>query len=180
MSNTEPSVLADFPEYGSAEDTDYQDPTFHPFHLVVSQNEQDHNTPQQSPLAKDFLPRDLTGRIHREMDTIHPSHAGGFADIFIGYLREEDNTSIKVAIKVLRLQSEEVADKVSKTVSRETEIWQKLRHTNVLRFLGLTSDFGRFSYPALISPYCDNGTAPDYLKLHPEIETRLFLVSQPD
>lgn len=54
--------------------------------------------------------------------------------------------------------------------------WQELDHPNVLKFLGLSYDYGRLGCPALITPYCEKGTMDEYLKMHPDIGTRIFIV----
>jgi hypothetical protein len=64
-----------------------------------------------------------------------------------------------------------------KYLNREAAVWQKLKHQNVLEFLGLASDLGRFpECPAFIAPYCDQGTVKDYLKSHPGMEIRIAMV----
>ncbi|KXN83009.1 Serine/threonine-protein kinase CTR1, partial [Leucoagaricus sp. SymC.cos] len=57
---------------------------------------------------------------------------------------------------------------------RETTVWIRLNHENVLEFLGLTQEHGRYDCPALVSPYCDNGTVSTYLKSHSDPEISLL------
>lgn len=145
---------------------------------TVFPHEARHPLPQHSPFVTHMPFRDLTGRVQRETEFILPAaHIGGFADIYIGHFTEDDKSRTKVAIKVLRMTKErEVVERLSRSLVRETAVWQHLQHPNILKFLGLARDSGKFCCPALISPYCDNGTANDYLKSHPDVNTRLFLI----
>jgi hypothetical protein len=62
-------------------------------------------------------------------------------------------------------------------LDRETRVWNKLNHPNVLPFLGISNDVGgEGSAPALITPLCTNGHVLDYLTHHHEAD-RLKLVS---
>ncbi|KAJ3562522.1 hypothetical protein NP233_g9520 [Leucocoprinus birnbaumii] len=141
---------------------------------------------------EDLSYRDLTGLVKREDESVNGvQHSGGFADIFIGYLNEEGTTSkvrrdpvkaicdrkaslAKVAIKVLRMVNDEgLTSKVKTLLIRETAAWHHLRHRNVLEFLGLAPDHGRYGCPALISPYCEKGTATKYLSANPDIDIKL-------
>ncbi|KAF9444065.1 kinase-like protein [Macrolepiota fuliginosa MF-IS2] len=71
---------------------------------------------------------------------------------------------------------EEVVASVKKCLIEETEVWHRLNHRNILKFFGLASDLGRFGCPALISPYCNNGTVDHYLSLHTDIDIRLPII----
>ncbi|KAF9448420.1 kinase-like protein [Macrolepiota fuliginosa MF-IS2] len=129
------------------------------------------------PTQIDQLPyNDLKGHVGQDKG-VHANHSGGHADIFIGYLTNTNNTKVKVAIKVLRMTNdEEAVANVTKYLIRETVVWHRLNHPNILKFFGLDSSLGRFGCPALISPYCDNGTVNNYLKKHPDIDTRLYII----
>ncbi|KAF5356814.1 hypothetical protein D9756_006745 [Leucocoprinus leucothites] len=146
------------PGFGSSDASDLQ------FH-VPGHHSPDYSTSNSSPKSGSSLVpncsempgyRDLTGRIRRETGSMFPSHAGGFADIYIGYLEDDEINT--------------------KSLVRETTVWQQLNHPNILPFLGLVSDFGRSGCPSLISPYCENGTAPEYLRSHTDQDTRLSLI----
>ncbi|KAG1828757.1 kinase-like domain-containing protein, partial [Suillus subalutaceus] len=45
---------------------------------------------------------------------------------------------------------------------RELGIWKRLRHSNILKFMGTTSDFG--TSVALVAPWIANGTLTSFLK----------------
>ncbi|KAF5350009.1 hypothetical protein D9756_009115 [Leucocoprinus leucothites] len=145
--------------------------------------------------VEDLSYRDLTGLVKREDESMNGvQHSGGFADIFVGYLTEGNKTvkvrgniahstseislSPKVAIKVLRMVNDEgLTTKVKKLLIRETAAWHQLHHHNVLEFLGLAPDHARYGCPALISPYCERGTATKYLASHSDIDTKLSIIT---
>ncbi|KDQ52469.1 hypothetical protein JAAARDRAFT_138523, partial [Jaapia argillacea MUCL 33604] len=59
---------------------------------------------------------------------------------------------------------------------RESFLWHRLKHRNVLPFLGVCY-FERLSHcPTLISPYCEFGAVMEYLKRHQA--NRLTIVRQ--
>ncbi|KAJ3571980.1 hypothetical protein NP233_g3388 [Leucocoprinus birnbaumii] len=118
----------------------------------------------------------LTGRVARA-DNSYAAHTGGYSDVYIGYFIEDP--SFKVAIKVLRTsEDQEQIETIRRWLNREAKVWHSLKHKNVLPFLGLASGFGRFERcPALIAPYCVNGTVADYVRRSDISEsTRVLLV----
>ncbi|KAF9446320.1 kinase-like protein [Macrolepiota fuliginosa MF-IS2] len=126
----------------------------------------------------DIPHQNLDGRIERVTALSHADHSGGYADIIIGRLKNADNTTTKVAIKILRVNNDpELIEKITERLRRETVVWVGLDHPNILKFLGLAFDYDRFGCPALISPYCDEGTIDDHLKKTPiNINTRLSIM----
>ncbi|KAJ3552602.1 hypothetical protein NP233_g12842 [Leucocoprinus birnbaumii] len=114
---------------------------------------------------------DLTGLVRRD-DGV-PPHPGGYSDIHIGYLIESP-----VAIKVLRTSGD--PDRIERVKARlysEAIVWTKLQHENVLPFLGLAQDLGRFGCPAYIFPFCNNGSITDYIhSTNPGVMDRALLV----
>ncbi|KAJ3570670.1 hypothetical protein NP233_g4258 [Leucocoprinus birnbaumii] len=133
--------------------------------------------PPPEDLEKQGYP-DLTGLIERS-DTPYPSHDGGFSDVYIGYAFGIPNW--KVAIKVLRTTKEfehENAETIRRRLNREAIVWSKLKHRNILRFLGLANVIARYkNCTAMISPYCVAGTVRDYThRVNLTEEARLSLV----
>lgn len=61
----------------------------------------------------------------------------------------------------------------SQRARREAEIWQRLKHPNVLPLLGVYESPRQFCF---ISPFMSNGSLSAYIRLHPE-ENRIRLVS---
>jgi hypothetical protein len=50
-------------------------------------------------------------------------------------------------------------------LNRESWVWDRLTHANVLLFLGISNNAGdEGSSPAFVSPLCTNGHITDYLK----------------
>ncbi|KXN83012.1 RGS domain-containing serine/threonine-protein kinase A [Leucoagaricus sp. SymC.cos] len=135
--------------------------------------------PAPEDLEKQGYPN-MTSLVKREGDSIYSLHTGGHADIFAGHLIEDP--SFKVAIKVLRLNKTDDPKLITQTrtyLNREAVVWHKLKHENILPFLGLANDLGRFeSCPAMISPYCERGTISDYLRsIQPTPEIRVRLIA---
>jgi len=57
---------------------------------------------------------------------------------------------------------------------QEAVIWKRLKHPNIVPFLGITS-----TPPQLISEWIPNGNLTGYVKQHPSAD-RLGLVGAPD
>ncbi|KDQ15096.1 hypothetical protein BOTBODRAFT_85348, partial [Botryobasidium botryosum FD-172 SS1] len=56
---------------------------------------------------------------------------------------------------------------------REASVWRQLRHAHILPFLGMSTQAG---LPHLVSPYMENGTAPDYIRRNPGVNRLQLLV----
>ncbi|KIM29317.1 hypothetical protein M408DRAFT_68273, partial [Serendipita vermifera MAFF 305830] len=74
----------------------------------------------------------------------------------------------------LRVRCDLITDKwtliFSQRVTREIRVWAALKHRNIIEFLGFTNSFSR--YPAMISPWCDQGNALQYLERNPTISPK--------
>ncbi|TFK22855.1 TKL/TKL-ccin protein kinase, partial [Coprinopsis marcescibilis] len=115
--------------------------------------------------------KDLTSHVSKKSES--PIAIGGFSDIFLGECRlDESQAPIVVAVKVLRgvhLDGKVAQDKLMQRLYREAGLWHTLEHPNVLPFLGLVESSSQFTGgPALISRFCHNGTALDYVKNNPQ------------
>ncbi|KAG8697578.1 hypothetical protein FRC08_006441 [Ceratobasidium sp. 394] len=101
----------------------------------------------------------------------YPIRAGGFGDIYVGQMKD----STKVAVKCARHKPQDHGDgKDLKRVAREIHAWSKCDHKNVLALFGLAQHRGRL---AIISPWMENGTLPEYVAKRPEVD-RLDLCLQ--
>ncbi|KAF7345560.1 Glycoside hydrolase family 76 protein [Mycena venus] len=85
---------------------------------------------------------------------------GGYCDIFRGNLNLWDGQGVQVAVKIIRPNSNDDPPQVQALMNlqrlhREARLWTKLRHPNVLPFLGMY-DVGR-AIPILVSPFCKFG-----------------------
>ncbi|KDQ12098.1 hypothetical protein BOTBODRAFT_77498, partial [Botryobasidium botryosum FD-172 SS1] len=112
-----------------------------------------------------FAIMDLSGAVHK-LDEQPVAH-GGFSDIYRGFLVKPSHPQQQVAIKVIvtRHSNEETDRRIQRRLAREILTWKDLDHPGVTKLLGISSGFGRF--PALISPWYNNGNARAYLKTHP-------------
>ncbi|KAG8811645.1 hypothetical protein FRC17_002369, partial [Serendipita sp. 399] len=82
---------------------------------------------------------------------------------------------VQVAVKIINTMVS--SKKTFRKFRRESTIWAKLQHPNVLPLLGvcLGDDFGL--YGALVSPWCTHVNSSDYLaKLSNKPEDRIRLL----
>lgn len=61
----------------------------------------------------------------------------------------------------------------SRQTLRGSALWKRLKHPNIVPFLGVTTD-----PPQLISDWMPNGNVVEYMQLHPDAD-RLGLVCPP-
>ncbi|KAF8675030.1 kinase-like protein [Rhizoctonia solani] len=89
-------------------------------------------------------------------------------DVYEGlWLGEE-----KVAVKILR--SSKASEGNVRRFHRQVNIWHRMKSKYILRFYGVASIAGGSSF-YLVSPWCENGDAPKYLKKNPSAD-RLKLI----
>ncbi|KIO31607.1 hypothetical protein M407DRAFT_128692 [Tulasnella calospora MUT 4182] len=98
--------------------------------------------------------------------------SGGFSDVSLGtWTRGQEKMA--VAIKRLRKHTpiggpnpEAVRERFERRIRRETSIWQRANHPNILPFIGyqILDD-----EPVLVSPWCQNGCLSQFLRHHPEL-----------
>ena len=60
-------------------------------------------------------------------------------------------------------------------LDRETRVWHRLKHPNILEFFGVVHNMGELF--ALVSPYCAQGSISGYLERYPQAN-RLRLVTR--
>ncbi|KAG2152499.1 kinase-like domain-containing protein [Suillus cothurnatus] len=105
-------------------------------------------------------PVDLTGHILRLDD--HPVAGGSFGNVYRGIYRTTSG-QIQVAVKALRFLPS--ADDIRR-IRREIKIWMKLKHQNIVPFIGITTGFGPPETISLVSPWIPNGTLTNFLETH--------------
>ncbi|KLO11196.1 kinase-like protein [Schizopora paradoxa] len=87
---------------------------------------------------------------------------GGSCDVFSAWSRKHDKS---VAVKQLRAHLRmDVA--LAKRLAREMRIWAKLKHPNILPFLGFFVE-GKNRVLSLISEWMENGTLYHFMKTFP-------------
>ncbi|KDQ53968.1 hypothetical protein JAAARDRAFT_38949 [Jaapia argillacea MUCL 33604] len=95
---------------------------------------------------------------------------GGASDIWEGRLIDgsQDEKGVHVVIKALRsLVGDPVGLEVTKRrINRETRVWCKLDHPNILSFCGVFFCHEKFGpeVPLLVAPFCSQGSVPEYLR----------------
>ncbi|KAJ7863015.1 kinase-like domain-containing protein [Mycena leptocephala] len=98
----------------------------------------------------------------------HPIFAkGGYCDISRGKLNMWNGQGVQVAVKAIRPNLDDDPAQIQAMINRlhcQTRLWTKLRHPNVLPFLGMY-DVGR-TFPILVSPFCKFGHVREYLQTH--------------
>ncbi|KAJ6514758.1 kinase-like domain-containing protein [Mycena vulgaris] len=114
----------------------------------------------------DIPGRDLRGRVTQ--DDHHPFASGGNSNIYRGKLTRSDGRKIRVAIKVLRISDDGSGqlEEVLRRLKREVDVWSRLKHKNVLPFIGVCDDIA--PWPVLISPFYKFGHVGTHLRKHPE------------
>ncbi|KAF9455030.1 kinase-like protein, partial [Macrolepiota fuliginosa MF-IS2] len=99
-----------------------------------------------------------------------PEDGGGFCDIYKG--RHNDQY---VCLKVIRLYQKPDTDAMLKVVSKETILWRRLRHPNILPFYGIYYLDESRRQICLVSPWMDNGNLVVYLKKNPLVPRKPFI-----
>lgn len=95
---------------------------------------------------------------------------GGYSEVRRGVLTR-GGKDIPVGIKYLKPRNLRDGGRLSRErfetrIKRETVIWQKAQHENILAFIGYQIDQGM---PMLVSPWCENGNLKVYIEDHPEL-----------
>ncbi|KAF9443788.1 kinase-like protein [Macrolepiota fuliginosa MF-IS2] len=96
-----------------------------------------------------------------------PIKSGGFADIHLGNINDK-----LVCLKVPKLDQNQEPERYAKDFARETMVWSRLTHPNLLPFYGI---YRSGDHLCLVSPWKEDGNISDYLKTNPEV-ARLPLV----
>ncbi|KAI9574118.1 kinase-like domain-containing protein [Boletus coccyginus] len=101
--------------------------------------------------------------------------AGGFSDVYKRKFNDGDGL-VEVAVKSFRFPFtvDETENKeydsrsaaVRKMLRRELGIWRRLKHPNVVPFLGITYGFGRQGNASLVSVWMANGSLQSFLREH--------------
>lgn len=102
---------------------------------------------------------DLTERVWKDP---LPYIEGSYADIFKGKWkceREGEEDICEVAVKVLRRVCSQHA--IERKVTRESNVWFRLEHENILPLYGFCNDIGK--YGALVSPWYENENAIKFI-----------------
>ncbi|KAG1727117.1 kinase-like domain-containing protein [Suillus lakei] len=103
--------------------------------------------------AIDGIEQDLTGLITRCNQD--PVTGGTYGNIYKCIYHGPDS-DVEVAVKAIRPQFFN-----AKAFRRELGIWKRLRHSNILKFMGTTRNFGPSE--ALVAPWVANGTLTSFL-----------------
>ncbi|KZT27471.1 hypothetical protein NEOLEDRAFT_144799 [Neolentinus lepideus HHB14362 ss-1] len=95
----------------------------------------------------------------------YPVSGGASTDVFQASLRDE-----WVAVNRLRAPrlSVESSIQLRKNLLREAVIWHRLRHDNILPFLGIKCDASTSMF-CMISPWMKNGTIIRFLDKHANV-----------
>ncbi|KAJ7314820.1 kinase-like domain-containing protein [Mycena albidolilacea] len=110
-------------------------------------------------LTDDDVPQTI-----RRID-MFPLFSGSCSEIYRANLTRTDGRIILVTIKLVGISDPGEARSFVKELTREERIWRKLRHRNVLPFLGVY-EIGA-PLPILLSPFFTFGHIGIYLENHP-------------
>ncbi|KAJ7500320.1 kinase-like domain-containing protein [Mycena galericulata] len=110
----------------------------------------------------------LEGRVTQ--DDQYPFAGGGNSNIYRGKLARSDGRKIRVAIKMIRVSDDGSGhlDELLRRLRREIDVWKRLRHKNILPFIGVCSNIAPL--PVLISPFYKFGHVGTFLKKHPTVD----------
>jgi len=91
------------------------------------------------------------------------SRCGAFSEIYFGRCQMPSGAIERVVLKVFRGAhiNQELLEKATRRINRESRVWVRLRHPNILPFYGVCVSLLPSS--ALVSPYCEAGTVLQYL-----------------
>lgn len=109
----------------------------------------------------------LTGQV--SIDTYRPVFEGTYSSVYRGMYGDH-----RVAIKAIRAVKHGRA--MRRKIRREMETWWTLRHPNILSCMGFVETEGLGEYGAMVSPWCKNGNALDYLERKPPSSQRVKMV----
>ncbi|KAJ6620014.1 kinase-like domain-containing protein [Mycena sp. CBHHK59/15] len=109
--------------------------------------------------------RDLKRRVVQ--DDQYPFAGGGNSNIYRGKLTRSDGRKIRVAIKMIRISDDGSGqlEEILRRLKREIEVWSRLKHKNLLPFIGVCDDIA--PWPVLVSPFYKFGHVGAYLKKNP-------------
>ncbi|QRV77264.1 hypothetical protein RhiJN_05279 [Ceratobasidium sp. AG-Ba] len=100
---------------------------------------------------------DITSHLDLKLCEEFPVAGGGCCDVYRGALKGGK----KVAIKCSRVFfNPEQGGVILKNIARELYAWSKLNHPNVLELTGLSNFRGAL---AIVTPWMENGTLPNYM-----------------
>lgn len=137
----------------------------------------DSTSGQEDKGSSSNLSVDLTGEITGKGP--FASSLGTFSDVWKCVKRGGGSGTCYVAIKVIRLQSDDhlIPQKAERLRSKVCE-WMALKHEAVHPLLGFVCGFGPL--PSLVSPWLDGGNLTRYLKAHPDLslDRRLQLLQR--
>ncbi|KAJ7314810.1 kinase-like domain-containing protein [Mycena albidolilacea] len=94
-----------------------------------------------------------------------PLASGANSDIYHANLIGSDGRNALVAMKMLHIRDPSEAESFITRLNTEVRIWRKLKHRNILPFLGAYDIDAPF--PVLLSPFCQFGHIEIYLRHHP-------------
>ncbi|KAJ6562444.1 kinase-like domain-containing protein [Mycena capillaripes] len=115
------------------------------------------------PCLSELNSGNLKGRLFKTDE--YPFATGGNSNIYRGQLIHQNGFKIHVAIKVIRVSNEGSGqlEELLPRLKRETDVWSRLNHRNLLPFLGVW-DEPIAPWPALISPFYKSGDLRQYLR----------------
>ncbi|KAJ7472653.1 TKL/TKL-ccin protein kinase, partial [Mycena latifolia] len=100
-------------------------------------------------------------------DDQYPFTGGASSNIYRGKLTRSNGRKIRVAIKMIRMSDDGSGqvEEIMRRLKREADVWARLKHRNVLPFIGVCDDIA--PWPVLVSPFYKFGHVGTYLKKHP-------------
>ncbi|KAF7979515.1 hypothetical protein HWV62_42084 [Athelia sp. TMB] len=132
---------------------------------------------------------DLTGQVaYQTTIGTNKATSGAHSHVVQGTWSTADGSKITVAVKII-LVKQHIASEVTsfklrtfiKRGRRETKVWHRTHHANIVPFLGITTDYSSpFAGPnpvAMISPWMDGGNLLNALNTDLTLSKRLHLAN---
>ncbi|KAF8595293.1 WD40 repeat-like protein, partial [Ceratobasidium sp. AG-I] len=107
---------------------------------------------------------DVSGRLDMHRCDALPSAGGGSGDIYAGMFHDRRRVAIKTAR--VHIASNKDRPEVLKKIAHELYTWSKCHHENVLELYGVAQFRGHL---AMVAPWMENGTLPNYLGRQPDL-----------
>ncbi|KAF9496004.1 hypothetical protein BDN71DRAFT_1446698 [Pleurotus eryngii] len=101
---------------------------------------------------------DLTGQVRR--DSTRAVAMGTFNDIFMGTWLDKEKVALRLPRSVGNTHN------IIRRFQREVEIWRRLRHPNIVHFLGIAYIEDQLM---MVSRWMDNGTSTEYIDKYPNV-----------
>ncbi|KAJ7918181.1 kinase-like domain-containing protein, partial [Mycena leptocephala] len=128
----------------------------------------------QHPCLAEFNSQNIKGRLFKTDE--YPIATEGNSNIYRGQLHK-NGFKVLVAIKLIRVSNDGSGqlEELLRRLQRETQVWSRLKHRNLLPFLGVWEE-PIAPWPVLISPFYKSGDLRQYLRDCPTVDKEKMIL----